>query len=62
MNLLQFIAGIIIDAKKGGLNNSLKDIEEEYLEKYKKIPNEPENIIIEPETRKYRHFTKSHKT
>ena len=49
MNLLQFIAGIIIDAKKGGLNNSLKDIEEEYLEKYKKIPNEPENIIIEPE-------------
>ena len=49
MNLLQFIAGIIIDAKKGGLNNSLKDIEEEYLEKYKKIPNEPESIIIEPE-------------
>ena len=49
MNLLQFIAGIIIDAKKGGLNNSLKDIEEEYLEKYKKIPNEPENIIIESE-------------
>lgn len=49
MNLLQFIAGIIIDSKKGGISHSLKDIEEEYLEKYKKIPNEPENIIIEPE-------------
>ena len=49
MNLLQFISGIIIDSKKGGISNSLKDIEEEYLEKYKKIPNEPENIIIETE-------------
>ena len=49
MNLLQFIAGIIIDGKKGGINNSLKDIEEEYLEKYKKIENEPENLIIETE-------------
>ena len=49
MKLLQFIAGIIIDSKKGGISNALKDIEEEYLEKYKKIPTEPENIIIEPE-------------
>ena len=49
MNLLQFISGIIIDSKKGGISHSLKDIEEEYLEKYKKIPNEPENIIIETE-------------
>ena len=49
MNLLQFIAGIIIDSKKGGISHSLKDIEEEYLEKYKKIPNETENIIIESE-------------
>lgn len=49
MDLLQFIAGIIIDSKKGGISHSLKDIEEEYLEKYKKIPNEPENIIVESE-------------
>ena len=41
--------GYYIDSKKGGISHSLKDIEEEYLEKYKKIPNEPENIIIETE-------------
>ena len=47
MNLLQFVASIIIDSKKGGLTNSLKEIEDEYLEEYKQIENEPETPIIE---------------
>ena len=40
--LLEFVASIIIDGKKGGLNNSLKDIEDEYLEKYRNTSNEIE--------------------
>ena len=46
LELLEFLAKIIIDGNKGGLKNALKDIEEEYIEKYKNIGNDPENIII----------------
>ena len=49
LELLEFVASIVIDASKGGLENALKDLEEEYLEKYKDISNEKENIIIEQE-------------
>lgn len=49
LNLLQFLATVVIDGSKGGLENALKDLEEEYLEKYKSVGNEPENIVIEPE-------------
>lgn len=45
-NLLKFLATIVIEANKGGIRNSIKDIEEEYLEKYKNVENEPENKII----------------
>ncbi len=45
-NLLKFLASIVIEANKGGIRNTIKDIEEEYLEKYKNIENEPENKII----------------
>lgn len=46
LELLEFVAKIIIDGSKGGLKNALKDIEEEYLDKYKEIGNEVENVII----------------
>ena len=49
LELLEFVAKIIIDGNKGGLENVIKDLEEEYLEKYKNIGNEVENIIIEDE-------------
>ena len=43
IELLEFISSIIIDSSKGGLENSIKELEEEYLEKYKQI-SEEENI------------------
>lgn len=49
LELLEFISSVVIDGSKGGLKNALKDLEEEYLEKYKSIGNEAENIIIETE-------------
>ncbi len=45
-NLLRFLATIVIEANKGGIRNSIKDIEEEYLEKYKNVENEPENKML----------------
>lgn len=47
--LLEFVSKVIIDSSKGGLENALKDLEEEYLEKYKSIENEQKNILIEQE-------------
>ena len=47
LELLEFVAKVIIDSSKGGLENALKDLEEEYLEKYKSIGNETENMLIE---------------
>ena len=32
INILEFIAQIVIDSKKGGIANNIKDLEEEYLE------------------------------
>ncbi len=49
LELLEFVAKVTIDSSKGGLENSLKEIEEEYLEKYKNVENEIENITIEAE-------------
>ena len=49
LELLEFVAKIIIDGNKGGLENAIKDLEEEYLEKYKSVGNEVENIIIDSE-------------
>lgn len=44
--LLEFTATIIIDVNKGGIKNNIKDIEEEFLENYKDIACENENIEI----------------
>ena len=46
--LLETVSDIIIDTAKGGLENNIKDLEEEYLEKYKQIGNEEETIIPVP--------------
>ena len=40
IELLEFLAYIIIDSKKGGLKNNIKEIEENYLEQYKLISDE----------------------
>ena len=42
LQLLEFVATVIIDGRKGGLQNNLKEIEEEYIEKYKDVTNEIE--------------------
>ncbi len=49
-NLLKFISTIIIDGSKGGIKNALRDVEEEYLEKYKMIEDEPEKNLLKNES------------
>ena len=44
VELLEVVASIIIDSKKGGIENNIKEKEDEYLEKYKEIANE-EDVI-----------------
>ncbi len=46
--LLELIACVTIDGIKGGLENNIKDLEEEYLDKYRLI-NESETNVILPE-------------
>ena len=48
-NLLKFISAIIIDGSRGGIKNTIKDLEEEYLEKYKMIEDEPEKNLLKNE-------------
>lgn len=51
IELLEFIASIVIDSKYGGIENNLKEIEDEYLENYKEISNdEAKQEIIEDNT------------
>ena len=45
--LLEFVSTIIIDSKKGSLKNNIKDLEDEYMEKYKYVEEESVPIIIE---------------
>ena len=47
LNLLNFVSTIVIDASKGGIKNAIKEMEDEYLEKYKDVGKETENILIE---------------
>ena len=46
-NLLNFVANIVIDASKGGIKNAIKELEENYLEKYKEVGKEIINDTIE---------------
>ncbi len=49
IELLEFISAIIVDSGKGGLKNNIKELEDEYLEKYTKeeIEEKPQIIIDE---------------
>ena len=40
MELLEFVATVIIDSNKGSLKNAISDIEEEYFEKTKVLEDE----------------------
>lgn len=44
--LLEFLAAIIIDSDKGGLKNHIKELEENYLEKYKFIGEEVQTPML----------------
>ena len=45
IELLEFLAAIIIDSDKGGLKNIIKELEESYLEKYKTIGEEVQKPV-----------------
>ena len=48
--LLDLIATITVDGRKGGLENNIKELEEEYFDKYKLVnENDPNLIIYEEE-------------
>ena len=40
IEFLEFVSAIVIDSSKGGIKNNIKDLEEEYMEKYKQIGDE----------------------
>ena len=46
VELLNFVSAFIIDGSKGGIKNSIKDIEDEYLDKTKQIGEKNEDKII----------------
>ena len=46
LELIEFVSKITIDSSKGGLKNALKDLEDEYIEKYKSIGNEEQIIYL----------------
>ncbi len=46
IQLLDFLADIVIDSNKGGLKNNIKEIEERYLDSKKEIEEEQETKII----------------
>ncbi len=46
IELLEFLAKIIIDSDKGGLKNNIKELEENYLENYKLIGEELQNPVF----------------
>ena len=50
MKLLNFVSSIIINSKIGGIENNLKDIEEEYLENYKDIGQDETMLGINEDT------------
>ena len=46
IELLEFLAEIVIDSDKGGLKNNIKDLEESYLDNYKLIGEEVQNPLF----------------
>ena len=45
INLLELISTVTIDCKKGGLENNIRDLEEDYLDNYKLINDSETNIV-----------------
>ena len=46
IEMLEFISEIIIDSARGGIKNNIKEMEEEYLEKYKQISEEQKVVTV----------------
>ena len=46
IQLLDFLADIVIDSNKGGLKNNIKELEERYLDNKKEIEEEQETKLI----------------
>ena len=46
LDLLKFMASIIINSKKGGIENNITEIEEEYLENYKSVGKQDNTLVI----------------
>ncbi len=51
MELMEFLAEILIDSDKGGLRNNIKEAEENYLEQRKEIGEEVISPILEEEVK-----------
>ncbi len=49
ISLLELVAEVIIDSRKGGLENNIRDLEEEYLEKTEAFNQKENNVIYEEE-------------
>ncbi len=47
--LLELISCVTVDGKKGGLENNIRDLEEEYLDKYKSVNETETNSILQDE-------------
>ncbi len=46
ITLLEFVSSITIDSKKGGIENCLKELEDDYLENYKDVGEDATSQII----------------
>ncbi len=49
IELLEFLAQIIIDSDKGGLKNNIKEVEENYLEKQENVAQEVASLLLPEE-------------
>ena len=46
VEILELVASIIIKSEKGGINNALRELEENYVENYKEVGNEIQETVI----------------
>lgn len=46
IEILEFVSNIVIDSTKGGIANALKELEDNYIEKYKDVGKEQSNLNI----------------
>jgi len=60
--LLEFLATIVLDSDKGGIENNIKDLEENYLDKYKVIGESVQMPQMEEENKEDIDILENHKT